>query len=216
MQNQEWITRWKEGRTGFHRSEFNESLLKYWPELDLAQAQSVLVPLCGKSLDMIWLRQQGLSVVGTELVEMAVESFYQEQELQPDIRDFQTFRHWQANNIHILEGDFFALPEDSVDSTLFYDRAALIALPAELRKQYVTQLMTVAPDLQEGLLITIEYDQSLVNGPPFSVEEEEVRSLFSPWFNVIRLGAPTAIASTNLRSKGLSEMTEVVYRLVRQ
>ncbi|KEQ18370.1 thiopurine S-methyltransferase [Endozoicomonas numazuensis] len=216
MNNPDWVTRWKEGRIGFHRPEFNESLLKFWPQLDVSQTQSVLVPLCGKSLDMIWLRQQGLEVVGTELVEMAVASFYQEQNLQPEVKDFQTYRHWQADDIHILEGDFFALPENSLQSPVFYDRAALIAVPSAMRKQYVDQLLRAAPNLQEGLLITVEYDQDLVQGPPFSVEEDEVRTLFSPWFEVIKLDAHSSFASTSLKEKGVNELVEVVYKLVRK
>ncbi|WP_062267745.1 thiopurine S-methyltransferase [Endozoicomonas arenosclerae] len=216
MKSADWVTRWKEGRIGFHRPEYNESLLKYWPQLDQSGAQSVLVPLCGKSLDMIWLKQQGLEVIGTELVKMAVEAFYQEQNLQPEIQDHQAYRHWQANDIHILEGDFFELPEGSVQSTVFYDRAALIALPQTMRKQYVTQLMQTAPDLKEGLLITVEYDQDLVPGPPFSVREPEVRELFSPWFEVHKLESHTSAASTNLKEKGVNELTEAVYRLVRR
>ncbi|WP_252177894.1 thiopurine S-methyltransferase [Endozoicomonas sp. 4G] len=212
--NPEWTTRWQEGRIGFHRSEFNPSLLKFWPQLNLSEARSVLVPLCGKSLDMIWFRQQGLEVIGTELVKMAVESFYQEQALQPEVKEVQTHRHWQADDIHILEGDFFALPENAVESTVFYDRAALIALPAELRQQYVNQLMRTAPHLQEGLLITVEYDQNLMSGPPFSVQEHEVRALYSPWFEVIKLDTQSMVAASHLREQGVNELVEVVYKLM--
>ncbi|WP_422135822.1 thiopurine S-methyltransferase [Endozoicomonas sp. ALD040] len=213
MSNPDWVNRWKEGRIGFHRSEFNSTLLKYWPQLNLSEARSVLVPLCGKSLDMVWLRQQGLEVIGTELVKTAVESFYQEQALQPAVKEAQGYRHWQADDIHILEGDFFALPEGSIQSTVFYDRAALVALPREMRQQYVNHLANAAPHLQEGLLITVEYDQDLVSGPPFSVEEHEVRALYSPQFEVIKLDTHSAPASTNLREKGVNELIEVVYKL---
>lgn len=214
MSNPDWVNRWKEGRIGFHRSEFNETLLKFWPQLNLSEVRSVLVPLCGKSLDMVWLRQQGLEVIGTELVKAAVESFYQEQSLQPAVTEVQAYRHWQADNIHILEGDFFALPKGFIDSTVFYDRAALVALPREMRQQYVEQLLNTAPHLQEGLLITIEYDQDLVSGPPFSVQEQEVRALYSPRFEVIKLDTHNSPASTNLREKGVSELIEAVYKLV--
>ena len=216
MENTVWECRWLEGQIGFHREDYNPHLLKHWFELQQQEGDSVFLPLCGKTLDMMWLKQAGLSVYGAELVELAVNAFYQEHGLAPEITDCGVYKLWQDRGIHIIEGDFFTLPASIVNCTLFYDRAALIALPPALRKNYVQQLMKVAPKLEQGLLVSLEYEQTKAGGPPFSVEQEEVEQLFTPYFHISKLEASREPCRGVLKEQGVNEVIEVIYKLERK
>ncbi len=212
----EWQSRWQEGRIGFHLPEYNEQLLKYWAELGVEKSCSVFVPLCGKTLDLIWLRQQGHQVTGSELIEMAVKAFFEEQGVEPDVEQQDELCHWSYSGLGLIQGDFFAIPEGSINASVFYDRAALIALPESMRKQYVVQLLNAAPAIKQGLLITVEYDESQISGPPFSVSEQEVRSLYSDLFDVELLTKKDTKISPKMKSAGLTAMIESVYKLVKK
>lgn len=169
MEKDFWITAWKEGRTNFNQGHYNKKLLQYFPEFHPKAGQKVFVPLCGKSKDMVWLSEQNLEVFGIELYEQAVKEFYLENN--------------NPKNVTIKTGDFFEYHEKNVFDFV-YDRAALIALPEEMRKPY-SQI--VKASLKKGglyLLIAIEYDQSERPGPPFSVPEAEIRALYEDEFEV--------------------------------
>ncbi|WP_133406012.1 thiopurine S-methyltransferase [Parashewanella tropica] len=213
MQHEEWISRWKENRIGFHRQDFNNYLLEYWPQ---SSSGSVFVPLCGKSLDLIWLAKQGHKVIGSELITKAVEAFYEEQNLPYQLSNYSTHTTYSNENICIHQGDFFRLPEELMDSEYFYDRAALIALPKEYRQDYAKQLLQVAPRLKQGLLITLEYDQNIANGPPFAVLETEINELFGEQFIIEKLTQEIVPAFPSAVEKGITEFNEVVYQLIRK
>lgn len=212
----EWQSRWQEGRIGFHLPEYNKQLLKYWSELEVDKSCPVFVPLCGKTLDLVWLRQQGHEVTGSELIEMAVKAFFEEQDVEPDIEQQGELCRWRYSGLGLIQGDFFAIPASSINASVFYDRAALIALPESMRKQYVVQLLNAAPAIEQGLLITVEYEQSQMTGPPFSVSEQEVRSLYSDLFDVQLLTREDTNVSPKMKSAGLTAMTESVYKLVKK
>ena len=129
-----WQQRWARNEIGFHLNEVNPYLQQFWPALNVAPGAQVLVPLCGKSLDMLWLAEQGYRVLGVELAQAAVEAFFSEQGLVADIDQVGAFRRYRSGAIEVLCGDFFSLTAaDLLECRALYDRAALIALPAPMR-----------------------------------------------------------------------------------
>lgn len=179
MEPEFWRARWARNQIGFHLPEVNPYLQRHWPQLALAKGAKVLVPLCGKSLDLMWLASLGFRVLGVELSEQAVEAFFTGQNLTPRITQRGMFKVYQADLIEVWCGDFFALGAEALaDCTALYDRAALIALPPLMRAQYAEHLNTLLRPGCQGLLITLDYDQTQKAGPPFAVTDEEVKVLF--------------------------------------
>ncbi|WP_210394955.1 thiopurine S-methyltransferase [Motiliproteus sediminis] len=209
-----WHTRWKNNEIGFHCSDVNPHLRRFWGELGLTAGQRVLVPLCGKSEDLLWLRAQGYGVVGAELSPLAVEQFFLSSELAVNVRQQGVLQHWISDGIEIFCGDFFALePHLLGEIHGLYDRAALVALPPAMRRDYVGKLTRMAP-CAEGLLITLEYPQERANGPPFSVEGDEVTTLYRPHFAVTeRHHQLSDDVPPKFRDAGIDSLTERVYRL---
>ncbi|MGM8872227.1 thiopurine S-methyltransferase [Psychrobacter sp. 2Y5] len=199
MQADFWQSRWIEGRIGFHKSEVNPLLLKHFPALNLAKASRVLVPLSGKSIDMAWLAQQGYDVIGVELVESAVEEFFAEQGMTPKISrptDNDTIKCYQGQlsgrTIELWVADIFALTADNIGQVdAVYDRAALIALPPDMRPKYSEQIrkLSVSVDNKNApqLLITLNYDQSQKDGPPFSISAEQLQHYYSDTYQLTEL-----------------------------
>lgn len=176
-----WHKRWADNQIGFHQLQVNPYLQAHWPALGLAVGAQVLVPLCGKSLDLLWLAAQGYRVLGVELSRRAVEDFFVEHGLVAEVSQRGAFEVWRCGEIELWCGDIFALrAEDVAGCTGLYDRAALIALPPRMRERYMA-LLDDLPAIGKGLLVTLDYDQSLIDGPPFSVGDGEVRAGFSGW-----------------------------------
>src|SRR4051812_46412306 len=175
MQPEYWHERWRAGRIDFHRTEPNELLVEHRALFN--DCTRVLVPLCGKSPDLEWLVIHGLEVVGVELSELAAQAFFSERGIVPVRREQASFVVYEHGNLAIWVGDFFAA--DSVGLAAFdavYDDAALIALPAELRPAYASQVQKLIAPRARLLLITLEFDAP--GGPPFSVSREEVSELY--------------------------------------
>lgn len=183
-----WHDMWSSGVVGFHQSEINGFLKNHWSKLGLQGNENVLVPLCGKTLDMLWLAQQGHSVLGVELSPKALEEFLTENDLQAKAIQQGNHCGYQLPNMRLLCGDFFHLTaEQCSDIHVVYDRAALVALPPQMRQDYVLHLRAILPKNTHYLLVTMEYDQTKMPGPPFSVSEEEVRCLFEPFATVTKV-----------------------------
>jgi thiopurine S-methyltransferase len=179
MQHDFWHQRWQNQQIGFHQSKVHPFLLAHFQALGLQAGQCVFVPLCGKTLDMHWLLAQGLHVAGAELSELAVDAFFAELELSPEITQSGSLKRYRAEQVEIFQGDFFELTQHQLGAVdAIYDRAALIALPDEMRKHYVQHLMSIT-QMAPQLLISFEYDQSLVPGPPFSVSKAEVSTHYA-------------------------------------
>lgn len=210
-----WQARWSQDQIGFHLSEVNGYLRHYWPTLPADTR--VLVPLCGKSLDLAWLAEQGLRVLGIELAQIAVEAFFSERQLQPEISVHGAFTQYRVGSLELWCGDFFALTaEDVADCAALYDRAALIALPAELRERYTAHLTRILPPTCRGLLITLDYDQAQMSGPPFAVTDQEVQRLLAPAWQPQLLEARDVLGENwTFLQRGLSRLEERVYRLTR-
>lgn len=170
-----WHDRWEKDEIGFHRKEANPLLLSYFKELSLKKGSRVFLPLCGKTLDIPWLLSQGYQVAGAELSEKAIEQLFAALEIKPRVEPSGKMKCYSAPDISIFAGDIFDLSAENLGLVqAIYDRAALVALPADTRERYTAHLRTLTARAPQ-LLITYEYDQSLMDGPPFSVNEAEVR-----------------------------------------
>ena len=152
-----WQQCWRDRQTDFHQPEVNRLLVRFWQGLALAPGSRVFVPLCGKSLDMIWLVQQGHEVIGVELSSVAVRAFFRENHMQPSRRKVGQFNLWQSGRISILCGDYFSVSlADLGNVDVVYDRAALTALPEDIRRLYVAHLKLILPPTCKVFLLTVE------------------------------------------------------------
>lgn len=213
-----WQERWALSQIGFHQEKVNGYLRRHWARLGLAEQAAVLVPLCGKSLDLAWLAEQGHTVIGVELAERAVEDFFAERDVQPQVSQQGAFKIYQAGKLRILCGDFFALSRDDVAGCqAFYDRAALIALPSEMRERYAAHLQAILPPACQGLLVTLVYDQQRMDGPPFSVEDAEVEQCFTPGWVPHELERKDVLSGNpRFVENQLEAVVEVVFHLARR
>jgi len=171
-----WRARWAEKQIGFHEGKTNHFLGQHGGRL----TGRVLVPLCGKSADLAYLASKGHEVVGIELVETAVAEFFTEHDILPTVTRTAEFAVYVAGGITVIAGDYFAVTRQLVglvDS--IYDRAAMVALPPDARRAYVHHLRQLTPHAQSLLLVTVDYPQELMSGPPFSVPESEVRAQYA-------------------------------------
>jgi thiopurine S-methyltransferase len=215
MQPEFWHKKWASNQIGFHSPDVNPYLQRFWPDLNLAAHARVLVPLCGKSLDLLWLAGRGHRVLGIELSEKAVEDFFTEQQLQPQISEHGVFKVYRAGTIELWCGDVFALSaEDVADCSALYDRAAVIALPPPMRERYAEHLQNILPAGLKGLLITLDYDQSQISGPPFSVDDAQVRHLFGGAWQMQVLESQDVLSdSGKFVQAGATRLEERVYRI---
>jgi thiopurine S-methyltransferase len=183
--NHLWLKFWRDARTDFHQSAVNPLLSKFWSTLELPYGSRVFVPLCGKSLDMIWLAQQGHEVIGVELSPVAVADFFRENDLQPVQWQTGALTLWSAGKLNILCGDYFALT--SADLGQFhtvYDRSALTALPENIRAQYVAQLRRLVPDSARVFLLTVEDAAENATLQQANGVDEEIKTLYSAGFEI--------------------------------
>lgn len=215
MQPNFWHDKWARNEIGFHQTSVNEYLRQHWAALGLKGDEPVFVPLCGKSLDMHWIHDKGHPVVGVEINELACRQFFEEAGLTPLIVRQGKFTRFQSGDYRLLCGDFFDLTADDLDNVgAAYDRAALIAMPAEQRQAYARYLGQILPASASILLVTLEYPSGEMDGPPFSVTEEEVRRLFEERFQVELLHAQEPGRDEPFaKFHGLTDMWEKVYRL---
>lgn len=220
MKKDFWLERWEREEIGFHQDEFNPYLRQYWQDLNLARDSEVFVPLCGKSRDMRWLREQGHQVLGVELSDIAVQAFFKEngytpQHVSPHQVTGGKFERCEADGIRILCGDFFDLTRDDLANVAgVYDRASLIALPPDMRERYVRHLVSILPPATQILLITVDYPQAEMQGPPFSVFPGEVEKLYREHAEVRLLAQADVLAqNTRFQQRGLTRLQESIFLL---
>ena len=179
MERDFWLERWRLNQIGFHQADYNARLRMHWPALNVPAGARVFVPLCGKSRDMWWLAGQGHAVIGAELATAAVEAFFAEAAAPYECRQVGQFVVYEGRNVRILCGDVFDSSAAHVAGVRgVFDRGALVALPAPMRRRYVAHLLDILPVGAATLLLTVEYDQRLADGPPFAVHGDEVDSLY--------------------------------------
>ena len=212
-----WHARWANNQIGFHEGRPNDYLSKYIGRLGVLHGARILVPMCGKSVDMIWLADQGYRVLGVELSPIAVQAFFEENELPAQRSDVGPFTRWQYGPIEILCGDFFDLTATEMSGVgAVYDRAALIALPEHLRSAYARHLEAILPPALNHLLVTLDYPQEQMQGPPFSVDAAEVRRLFPEPCSIEALDSRDALQdSPHLKEKGVTRLHENAFLLTR-
>jgi thiopurine S-methyltransferase len=202
----DWIERWQTGRTGWHEDEGNAALQKHW----VANGKRVLVPLCGKSRDLLWLEGQGNEVVGVEVAEIAVRAFFAENELAFDRTDGELpLYSARDRRLSIVCGDYYALRDEQFDA--HYDRGALIAIPPPERQRYAEHTRSLLSENACQLVITVEYDQQRAAGPPFSVAPQALTSLW-PGLECVERREDIANAPPKFLQAGLESMHEVVWR----
>ncbi len=208
-----WHARWEAGQIGFHQDEVNRHLTEFWPKLDCAKGSKVFVPLAGKSLDILWLLGEGYKVVANELSETAVKAFFSENKLEATQSTDGEFEKWEMEDLTFYQGDFFDLdPEHLSDIHAVYDRASLIALPPEMRTVYASHLVDILPLGTKTLLVTLDYDQEEMSGPPFSVSAQEVDTLFSSSLSITGLYEANSLAeSPQFQKAGVTQMWEKVF-----
>ena len=218
MQPEFWRSRWLKGQTGFHRSDVHHDLQMHWNSLGVAPTSAVFVPLCGKSLDLLWLSDRGHRVVGVELSSIALQSFCMENGIPARRQILDNFDLYEAPDLGLFCGDFFDLTAARVGRVgAAYDRAALISWSEDLRAPYVSHMAELMPPGSETLLVTMEYPQAQKAGPPFSIPRAEVDWLYADRFAIRELSRRDILASeTRLRAQGITELFEVCYRLTRQ
>lgn len=213
-----WHQKWQLQQIGFHLNQVNPFLVKYWPQLGLTENSEVFVPLCGKSLDMFYLAEQRHTVLGCELSAIAVEDFFTENELTYQVSHINDHAVFSTDQVTLYQGDIFTLPSSLTSSISgFYDRAALIAWPEEMRQQYVLALAALVPANVSGLLITLDYPQETLKGPPFSVSPTWIKTYLTPYFKVELLECVDVLADNpRFINKQVPWLNEAVYKLTRK
>jgi thiopurine S-methyltransferase len=195
VQHQFWHQRWQQNQIGFHSAEIHTYLQTYWLSLAIAPNSRVFVPLCGKSNDMLWLLAQGYQVVGVELSPIAVEAFFSENSLVPTVRQQDGYSISEIEGLQIFCGDFFSLP-------------------AEMRADYVAILAELLEAQTQILLISFDYCQENMQGPPFSVNHQAIEQLYQPWCQINRLASDNIVdKEPHFKTRGLDQVHEQVYRL---
>ncbi len=213
-----WKNRWEQHQLGWHQPKANPALVREWPGLGLDASAPVFVPLCGKSLDMHWLRERGHEIVGCELSPIACREFFAEAEIPVTPVPDGARERYEAAGYRLICGDFFDLtPEDLEGVGGVFDRGALIALPPAMRARYAEHMAHILPAAVEILLVTLEYDQSVVDGPPHSVPTDEVEALFGRSFAAERLhlSEPSKPQQPRFEAAGLEVWQEAIWRITR-
>lgn len=189
MEHGYWHERWQDGRTAFHEGQANALLVAHLNALGLAEGARVFLPLCGKARDIGWLRERGFRIAGCELSEKAIEQLFDDLGETPEIARQGALTRYSAERIEIFVGDFFDLDAETLGPVdAVYDRAALVALPVEMRVRYTAHLASVTAKARQ-LLIAFDYDQNEMNGPPFSVPQAEVHEHYETAFAVEQLAS---------------------------
>ena len=214
MDEKFWSACWETQEIGFHLPEVNPVLHAFWSQLSLDSSAKVLVPLCGKSLDLKWLAQQGCQVVGVELSQLAVDAFFSEQSIQPDIQTKEEFQLYTSKQLEVWCGNIFDFPDAQLETIqAVYDRGALVALPPDIRKAYMQKLLQGLPNKARWLLVTFEYNESLMQGPPFSVSKNEVQEYFEG-YNIRLVNRKEMIETMpKAQNQGLNSIHQCVYMI---
>ncbi|TDY01016.1 thiopurine S-methyltransferase [Thiohalophilus thiocyanatoxydans] len=210
-----WHERWENNLIGFHLDEVHPHLREHWDSLAVKPGGRVLVPLSGKSLDLIWLAEQGYEVIGVEISPVAVKNFFAENHLRTQRIANARCDTWKSASITLLCGDLFELTAGDIGPIdAVYDRASLIALPPAMRRAYVETLDQLVPTVAPHLLITLDYDPARMDGPPFAVSEAEIQALYSERYQIDCLQTDDALArNERFKKRGLDWLRESVYRL---
>lgn len=179
-----WHKKWEAREIGFHQPKENSFLVQFLGALGAFEGGTIFVPLCGKTLDIHWLLAQGYKVTGAELSEPAIIELFEELGVKPSIKQVGPLKTYTADDICIYVGDIFDLtPQQLGHVDAVYDRAALVALPEAMRVEYAQHVVTLTNRAPQ-LVITFEYDQSALAGPPFSITPEHLATLYGKTYKL--------------------------------
>jgi len=209
MEANYWHNKWKANEIGFHEGQVNSLLAAHIGALDLPERARVFLPLCGKTADIGWLLSRGYRVVGAELSRLAIDQLFEDLGVTPQVEECGSLLHYQAGRIDIFVGDVFDLTQDMLGPVdVVYDRAALVALPSDLRERYATHLVEITATAPQ-FLITFDYDQSVMPGPPFSIPQAMVRDLYAESFSITSLASEPVVG----KLKGVVDAIEEAWLL---
>ncbi len=211
----DWLKFWENNETNWHGDNVTQELIEYFELFELEPRDKVFVPLCGKSLDMLYIMNQGFSVIGVEISEIGVRQFFNENNLTYKITKVDDFDLYSTENLEIYCGDFFALTSKHLNKVKsVFDRKSLIALEPEVRQKYVKHLNDIISVGARILLVTLQYPQHQMSGPPFSVDKSEVESLFSMTFESQELRSFNDIENgSKLERAGVDYINNAAYCL---
>ncbi|MCO4793738.1 MAG: hypothetical protein KC493_08505 [Bacteriovoracaceae bacterium] len=216
MEREFWLNIWEKGeRLNFNQDRYHDLLLKYYSKLGLGLGNKVLVPLCGKTCDLEWLESKGLDVHGVELSPIATKCFFKERELDYYCQARGQFTTYSNKNVHIHCGDFFEFNDKGIKA--IWDKASLVALPLKLRKKYYKKIVSLTQANSKWLLLTLQYDENVMLGPPFSISENEIHAHLDDYFEIDLLERNNyQIKGTKFEEAGLKEMSQNVFLLSRK
>jgi thiopurine S-methyltransferase len=217
VQPEFWLDRWRTAQIGFHQAAVDRHLKAYWPLLKLPANSPVFVPLCGKSLDLMWLRERGHSVKGVELSPVALESFVMEHGIPARRRVLDCFDVYEADGFTLFRGDYFKLTAALLGTvSAVYDRAALISWTPEARAAYVKHLTLLTSPGTQTLLIAVEFPAEQMSGPPFPLTRDTIENLYAGHYSIEELARHDILdLEPRLKARGLTELREVCYRVTR-
>lgn len=207
-----WHDKWDSNQIGFHQSGGNSLLVKHFAALGVSPDDRVFVPLCGKTRDIAWLMAQGCRVVGAELSETAVQQLFADMDLVPAVTQVRALTRYAALGVEVFVGDIFAIDADllgAVDAV--FDRAALVALPSEMRARYADHLMQIT-QIAPQLVVTFDYDQAQMTGPPFAISADEMRARYEQAYQIDLMETQDVVGGF----KGTVPATESVWVLRRR
>ena len=209
-----WHEKWNKNETGFHLKQTHPLLKKHLTADRLNAIKTVFVPLCGKTLDIQYLLDLGLNVVANELSEVAVQELFKGLDVEPEISEWSGGACYSTGKLKVWVGDFFELTAEQLESVdLVYDRAALIALPRDMRDSYAKHIKSITGNAPQ-FLITLAYDQNIMSGPPFSVDKKEVEQHYAEMYEIGVLSSKEIIEyESKFASRGLTSLVESAYWL---
>lgn len=210
-----WLEKWERGQIGFHSNNVHAMLRRHWSRLGLDSEDSVLVPLCGKSRDMGYLRTLGHPVIGVEISPLAVNEFFAEWALIPAAGEVGGLPAFEGDGCKLIQGDFFALRAEHLPPLGgVYDRASLVAFPAERQADYARQVQSLVQPSASMLLIALEFDPKEMRGPPFSTPAKQVQLLYGDRFRAELLESADVLdENAGLRERGLTALIETAWQL---
>ena len=217
MQPEFWLDRWRAAQIGFHQAHVDRHLATQWPALEVAHRSRVFVPLCGKSLDLLWLREQGHEVIGVELSPVALEAFCMEHGIPAKRRSIGDFEQYEAEGFTLYHGDFFNLTAAMLKNVAaVYDRGSLISWDPDLRASYVEHMTSLTVPGTRTLLIAVEYPAAQMSGPPFPMTAAAIQKLYGPHHSIKQLARHDILElEPRLKARGLKELREICYELTR-
>lgn len=216
MEQHFWHAIWSKPHRGFHLDTVNPLLPRFLPKL--SDSASILVPLCGKSHDLTWLHEQGFVVDGIELSQRAIDEYWQENDLTPILSKQPPFSCSHSGQLNLWQGDIFDLTQNHLgEPDLIYDRAALVAWPDTMRARYIEKLTEIAKPGCLWLLISLNYPQHEMDGPPFSVSPAALKTLTEQHWEIEHLHTEDILTKEpHFQHRGLSYLLESVWLLTRK